>query len=83
MKNNKEQEKLRRWYSKGFWGVYRKTCPVCGAEYFTLFSEQTVCNDRICEMKFIEMTQKQELEQNGLVIQKEGSLCQNLMLTQL
>lgn len=47
----KQQEKLKRWYDKEFYWVQKKNCPVCGSEFYTLDSGQTVCKNGICETK--------------------------------
>ena len=47
----KEQEKIQRWYEKGFTAVYKKDCPICGNVFYALFNTQIACPNGICDEK--------------------------------
>ena len=52
MTNKKQQEKYKRWYDKQLWGVYKRNCPVCGAEFYTVRSNQVTCDNETCKAKW-------------------------------
>ena len=52
MKKKKGQDRRKRWYDKGFWGVYKLNCPVCGTEFYTVNSNQPVCGQEKCRTKW-------------------------------
>jgi len=60
VKNKKSQEKLKRWYEKGFWGVYKLNCPVCGTDYYTVNNNQPICNQEKCKIKWATICQEAE-----------------------
>ena len=45
----KEQERLKRWYEKDFFWVYKRTCSVCGAEFYTHGINDTICHHGECD----------------------------------
>ena len=45
----KEQEKLRRWFGKDFFWVYKRSCSECGAEFYTHNMNDTVCHHGECK----------------------------------
>ncbi len=49
-KYEKEQEKLKRWFEKDFFWVYKRTCSVCEAEFYTHNLNDTVCHHGECDM---------------------------------
>lgn len=53
MENNykKEQERIRRWYEKGFIAVYKKECTICGDVFYALFNTQIACPNGVCDEK--------------------------------
>jgi len=52
MKKKKGQDRLKHWYDKGFWGVYKLNSPVCGSEFYTVNSNQQVCDQEKCKTKW-------------------------------
>ena len=60
-KKGNKQERLKRWYDKYASGVYKKNCSVCGTEFYALFDNETVCDQKKCKAKWEAM--KQEAEQ--------------------
>ena len=48
-KYEKEQEKLKRWYEKDFFWVYKRTCSVCGAEFYTHGINDSICHHGECD----------------------------------
>ena len=59
MKKKNGQDRLKRWYEKGFWGVYKLNCPVCGIDFYTVNSNQQVCGQEKCRTKW-EIKQQEE-----------------------
>ena len=51
IKYKSEQEKLKNWYKKQFYWVFKKECSVCGSEFYTLWDNQVVCNCKDCKTK--------------------------------
>ncbi len=64
MKKKKGQDRLKHWYDKGFWGVYKLNCPVCGSEFYTVNSNQQVCDHEKCKAKWHTMQSDAE-QKNG------------------
>ena len=60
MKKKKEQDRLKRLYDKGFWGVYKLNCPICGTDYYTVNSNQQVCSHKRCRTKWEIMQQEEK-----------------------
>jgi len=51
----KEQERIKRWYEKGFTAVYKKDCQICGNVFYALFNNQIACPNGICDEKLKSM----------------------------
>ena len=60
MKNKKDKDRLKRWYDKGFWGVYKLNCPICGTEFYTVNRNQPVCDLEKCRTKWEIMQQEEK-----------------------
>ena len=59
-KSKSRQELLKHWYDKDFWGVYKLNCSVCGTEFYTVNSNQTVCDQVKCKAKWESMQREAE-----------------------
>ena len=59
-KKGNKQELLKRWYDKYGTGVFKKNCSVCGTEFYTVNSNQLVCDQKKCKAKREIMQQEAE-----------------------
>ena len=46
----KEQEKLKRWYDKYHYWVYKRNCTVCGNEFYTNRESEFICHHGKCKV---------------------------------
>lgn len=65
MKRETKHEKYKRWYEKGFWWVDKKECAVCGSEFYTLFNDQRICDQKTCKKRWDALEQEAGQKDDG------------------
>ena len=51
MRKKPDQKTLKRWHEKHSYWVHEKNCTVCGSTFYTLFTNQAVCDKKDCQKK--------------------------------